>query len=93
MWDEKSIYPSIETGYAYTKRMNDELIEKFNSGNFLQGSAILKIRYYIPKNLTVHHIPVKERGKKSKLIEREMVILYKLYHLLIYKKLLNLQDG
>ena len=36
MWDEKSIYPRIETGYACTKDMNDELVEKFNTGNFTQ---------------------------------------------------------
>ena len=45
MWDENSIYPRIETGYAYTIVMNDELVEKFNTGNFYQGSAILKIKY------------------------------------------------
>ena len=44
MWVEKSIYPRIETKYAYTKFMNDELIEKFNTGNFNQGSAILKLK-------------------------------------------------
>ena len=45
MWDENSIYPRIETGYAYTKDTNNELVEKINSGNFNQGSAILKIKY------------------------------------------------
>ena len=64
MWDEKSIYPRIETGYAYTKDMNDELVEKFNTGNFTQGSAILKIKYCNPKKLIVQHLPVKEREKK-----------------------------
>ena len=34
MWDEKSIYPRIETGYAYTEDMNDELVEKFNNQTF-----------------------------------------------------------
>ena len=42
MWDGKSIYPRIETGYSFTKDMNDELVEKFNTGNFNKGSAILK---------------------------------------------------
>ena len=42
MWDEKSIYPRIETGYAYQSDMNDEIVEKFNTGNFTKGSAILK---------------------------------------------------
>ena len=64
MWDEKSIYPRIETGYAFTRDMNNELVEKFNNETFTQGSAILKIRYYIPKDLIVQHLPVKEKEKK-----------------------------
>ena len=42
MWDENGIYQRIETGYAFTRDMNDELVEKFNSDNFNQGSAIIK---------------------------------------------------
>ena len=64
MWDEKSIYPIIETGYAYQSDMNDELVEKFNTGNFNKGSAILKIKYYNPKDLIVQHLTVKEKEKK-----------------------------
>ena len=64
MWDENSIYPRIETGYAYTGDMNDDFVEKFITGNFNQGPAILKIKYYNPKNLIVQHIPVKEKEKK-----------------------------
>ena len=64
MWNENSIYPGIETGYAYTKDMNDEIVEKNNSGIFSQGSAILKKKYYNPKNLIVQHLPVKEKEKK-----------------------------
>ena len=44
--------------------MNDELVEKFNTGNFTQGSAIFEIKYYNPKNLIVQHLPVKEKEKK-----------------------------
>ena len=44
--------------------MNTELVEKFNTGNFTQGSAILKIKKYNPKTLIVQHLPVKEREKK-----------------------------
>ena len=61
MWDEKSIYPRIETGYAYARDMNDELLEKFNTGNFTQGSAILKIKYYNTRDLSVQHLPFKEK--------------------------------
>ena len=44
--------------------MNDELVEKFNSGNFTQGSAILKSKDYNPKNLIVQHLPNKEKQKE-----------------------------
>ena len=64
MWDEKSIYPRIETGYAFTRDMNDELVEKFNNQTFTRGSAILKIKYYNPRDLIVQHIPIKEKEKK-----------------------------
>ena len=36
MWDENSIYPRIETGYAFTRDMNKFLIHKFNNGNFME---------------------------------------------------------
>ena len=49
MWDKKSIYPKIETGYAFTRDMNDELVEKFDNQTFNQGSAKLKIKHYNPK--------------------------------------------
>ena len=68
MWDEKSIYPRIETGYAFTRDMNNELSVKFNNQSFTQGSAILKIKYYNPRDLIVQHLPVKEKEKKSRLI-------------------------
>ena len=64
LWDESSIYPWIETGYAYTNGMNDEFVEKFNSGRFTKGSAISKKKYYELKHLVVHHLPVKERENK-----------------------------
>ena len=44
MWDQNNIYPRIETGYAYTKVMNDEFVEKFNDQTFTQGSAVIKIK-------------------------------------------------
>ena len=46
------------------KNMNNELVEKFNYQTFTRGSAILKIKYYNPKNLIVQHLPVTEKGKK-----------------------------
>ena len=52
-WDKSSIYPKIETGYAYTSDMNDEVVENFINQTFTQGSGILKINNYIPKTLIV----------------------------------------
>ena len=68
MWDEKSIYLRIETAYAYTRDMNDELVEKFINQTFTRGSVILKIKYYNPRDLIVQHFPIKERVKKLKSI-------------------------
>ena len=42
--DENSIYPRIETGYAFKRDMNNGLVEKFNNQTFTRGSAILKIK-------------------------------------------------
>ena len=64
MSDEKSIYPRMETGYAFTPDMNDELVEKFNNQTFTRRSGKLKIKYYNPKKLIVQHLPVKGREKK-----------------------------
>ena len=67
MWDPKSFYPRIETGYAYTNDMNDELVNKFNSHTFSQASAILKVKVYYPKNLIVQHLPVKQKINKMEI--------------------------
>ena len=42
MWDEKSIYPRIETGYALNEDMNDELVEEFKTQTYDQGSAFVE---------------------------------------------------
>ena len=60
----KPFYLRMETGYAYTQDMNDELVEKFNIQTFRQGSAVLKKKYYNPRDLIVQHLPVKEKEKK-----------------------------
>ena len=64
MWDKALIDPRIESSYAFTPDMNDELVEKFNTQTFTQGSAIIKNKYYNPKNLIVQHVAVKEKEKK-----------------------------
>ena len=67
MIDEKSIHPRIEASYAFTPDMINDLVKKFSGGNFTQGSAVSKIRFFNPKNLIVQHLPVKERVNKCEL--------------------------
>ena len=67
MWDEKSVYPKIETGFAFKPHMNDVYVEAFNNQTFNEDggeSAILTIKYYNPPNLIFQHLPVKEKVKK-----------------------------
>ena len=70
MIDDKATYPRVETGYAYTTDMNDEIVKKFIEKNFTQGSAILKIKLFKPKNLIVQHRPVKERENNCEITRR-----------------------
>ena len=61
MWDEKSVYPKIETGFAFKPDMKDVYVEAFNNQTFNQDgdeSAILTIKYYNPPNLIFLHLPV-----------------------------------
>ena len=47
MWDEKSVYPKIETGFAFKPNMNDVYVESFNNQSFNEDgdeSAILTIK-------------------------------------------------
>ena len=67
MWDENSVYPNIETGFAFKPDMNDNYVEAFNNKTFNQDgeeSAILTIKNYNESNLTFQHLPVKEKVKK-----------------------------
>ena len=86
MWVEKSIYPRIETGVAYTEDMKDELVEEFNGGNFNQESAPLKLKYYAPKNLLVQHLPVKEREKKIEINRMQKGYIVDTLNSIIFKK-------
>ena len=45
--------------------MNDELVEKFNNQTFTKGCAVLKSKYYNPRDLIVQHLPIKEKVKKN----------------------------
>ena len=67
MWDEKSVYPKIETGFAFKPHMNDVYVEAFNNQTFNEDddeSAILTIKYHNPPNIIFQHLPVKEKVKK-----------------------------
>ena len=58
IWDVKSIYPRIETGYVFTRDMEEDLINEFINLIFTQGSSILKVKFYNPKYLIFQHLPV-----------------------------------
>ena len=67
MWDKNSVYPKIETGFAFKPYMNDAYVEAFNNHTFNEDgdeSAILTIKYYNPPDLIFQHLPVKEKVKK-----------------------------
>ena len=75
--DGDSVYPKIETGFAFKPDINDVYVEAFNNKTFNQNgneSAILTIKNYNPPDLIFQHLPVKEKVKKKKLRESEMVI-------------------
>ena len=64
MWDENSVYPKLEIGFAFKPDMNDVYVEVFNNQTFNQDgneSAILKITYYNPPDLIFQHRLVKEK--------------------------------
>ena len=63
MWDKNSVYPNVETGFAFKLDMTDVYVEAFNNQTFKQGgneSAILRIKYYNPPDLIFQHLPVKK---------------------------------
>ena len=67
MWDENSVYPKIETGFAFKPHMNDVYVKAFNNQSFNEDgdeSAILTIKYYNPPDLIFQHLPLKEKVKK-----------------------------
>ena len=66
-WDENSVYPKIEIGFAFKPDRNDVYVEALNNQTFNQDgdeSAILTIKYYNPPNLVFQHLPVKEKVEK-----------------------------
>ena len=68
MWDKKSVYPKIETVFAFKPHMRNVYVEAFNNQTFIQdgdGSATLIIKNYNPPNLIFQHLSVKEKVKKK----------------------------
>ena len=66
-WDCNSVYPKIETGFAFKPHMNHVYVEAFNNQTFNEDgneSAILTIKFFNPPDLIVQHLPVKEKVKK-----------------------------
>ena len=62
MWDKHSVYPKIETGFAFKPHMNDIYVEAFNNQTYNEDgdeSAILTIKNYNPPDLVFQHLPVK----------------------------------
>ena len=67
MWDEKSVYPKIESGFAFKPDFNDVYVEAFNNQSFNQDGdeyVILRIKCYNPLDLIFQYLPVEEKVKK-----------------------------
>ena len=61
MWDEKSVFPKIETGFAFKPHMNKSYLEAFKNQKFNQDgdeSALLRMKDYNPPDLIFQHPPV-----------------------------------
>ena len=68
LWDEKSVYPKIDTGFGFRPHMNDIYVETFNNKTFNQDgneSGILIINYYNPPNLKFQHLAINEKVKNT----------------------------
>ena len=64
IWDEKSVYPKIETGFTFKPHRNKTYVDAFKNQTFNQDgneSGILRTKDYNPPDLKVQHLPVKER--------------------------------
>ena len=69
-YDENSVYPKIEGGFAFIPHMNAVYVKSFNDGTFNQDdnqSAMLKTKYYNQPKLIFQHLPSKEKLKNLEL--------------------------
>ena len=83
MWDETSVYPKIESGFAFQPHMNNVYVEAFNNQTFNQDgdeSASLGIEHYNPPNLIFQHLAVKEKVKNDevKIVEVKNVEVHRM---------------
>ena len=72
MWNKNSVYPKIETGFAFKPYMNDVYVEAFNNQSFNEDgdeSGILTIKYHNPPDLIFQHLPIKEKVEKVEVNE------------------------
>ena len=70
-WDENSVYPKIETGFASKPHMNKTYVDAFNIQTFNQDgneSAILGMKFDNPPELIFQHLPVKEKVENIEVI-------------------------
>ena len=73
IWDKKSVYPKIETGFAFEPYMNNVYVEAFDDQTFNEDgneSAILGRKYYNPSDLIFQQLPVKEKVKNFEINRR-----------------------
>ena len=64
---KKTVYPKIETGFAFIPRMKYFYVETFNNQTFNQEgneSAILRIKNYNLPDVIFKHPPVKGKFRK-----------------------------
>ena len=65
MWNNESVYPKMENGFAFTPFTNDVHVEVFNihtSNHDGNESEILKIKCHNPPDLIFQHLPIKEKA-------------------------------
>ena len=64
MWDEKSVYPKTESGFAFKPHLNDVYVEAFNIQTFNQDGnecAILKLESYSSPDLIFKQASIREK--------------------------------
>ena len=67
---ENSVFPKIESCFAFKPHMNDIYVEAFNNRTFNHDgneSGILKAKYYNPSDLIFQYLPIREKVKNTEL--------------------------